>query len=152
MTITNTGSIYFKLLGSKIKLFIVQVAVNEKELMEKENLNQGSGKVVTNDINGNIYNKEMERYEAQKKKQQIREAKQLKRQETYERLKEDPNSGNSGCCAPGDPCGGSGGGSCFCDAECCDLVILILCCPIMIFDQGDPLIEAKYVEIQLENI
>ena len=102
----------------------------------KEKLNhQGNGKVVTNDLNGNqCYPKETKEYIKQQEKIERREQRKLKKQETYERLKEDPNSGNSGCCAPGDPCGGSGGGSCFCDAECCDLVILILCCPIMIFD------------------
>ena len=105
--------------------------MEKKEKLKQEKLNQGSGKVVTNDVNGNnLFDKEQKKYENQIKKQEIREEKQLKKQET----REDPNSGNSGCCGSGDPCGGSGGGSCFCDAECCDLVILILCCPIMIFD------------------
>ena len=76
----------------------------------------------------------MEKYKNQVKKQEIREEKQLKKQYSKLKSEDDPNSGNSGCCGSGDPCGGSGGGSCFCDAECCDLVILILCCPIMIFD------------------
>ena len=98
--------------------------MEKKEKLKQEKLNQGSGKVVTNDLNGNqLYPKETKEY--LKQKEQI-EKRELRKQKT----EDDPNSG---CCS-GDPCGGSGGGSCFCDAECCDLVILILCCPIMIFD------------------
>ena len=99
--------------------------MEKKEKLKQEKLNQGSRKVVNNDLNGNqLFKKEMEKYEIQVKKQEIREEKQLKKQETLIRRKTEdaPNSGNSGCCCSGDPCSG-------CDDECVDLVIMILCFP-----------------------
>ena len=105
--------------------------MEKKEKLKQEKLNQGSRKVVNNDLNGNqLFKKEMEKYEIQVKKQEIREEKQLKKQETLIRRKteEDPKPGN--CCGSGksgDPCSG-------CDAECFDLVIMILCFPAFMFD------------------
>ena len=103
--------------------------MNEKELMEqsqKQVFTKDMKKQATIDLNSNqLYTEEQKKYEIQKKKMELRENKQIRKNET-------PYNPNS-CCA-GDPCGGGGGGDCFCDAECCDLIILILCCPIMIFD------------------
>ena len=130
---------------------------------DKEKQNQGSGKVVvTKDVKGNqLYAKETKMHLDQRKKMDIREDKNfkidvnsnllyakeskmnldqrkmdvredktLKKQETLIRRKteEDPKPGN--CCGSGksgDPCGG-------CDAECFDLVIMILCFPAFMFD------------------
>ena len=139
----------------------------------KEKLNQGSGEVVvTNDVKGNqlyakekkiyldqrkkiekredenfkidvnrnqIYTKESKMYLDQKKLD-IREDKTSKKKEPIRRQMTEP--GCSGCCGSSnssDPCGS-------CDAECCDLFIMILCFPLMMFDdQCDPLTKTKYV-------
>ena len=108
----------------------------------KEKLNQGSGKVATNDLNGNqLYHKETKAYLHQIKKQEKRELKQIKKQETIRRQKTEEDAkkqetprrqktkepGNSGCCGSGDPCSG-------CDDECVDLCIMILCFPAFMFD------------------
>ena len=113
-----------------------------KEKLNQEKLIQGSGKVATNDLNGNqLYPKETKEYLHQIKKQEKREAKQIKKQETIRRQKTEEDAkkqespkrqktkepGNSGCCGSGDPCSG-------CDDECVDLCIMILCFPAFMFD------------------
>ena len=80
------------------------------------------------DVNQNqLYAKESKMYLDQKKLD-IREDKTSKKKQPVRRQTTVP--GNSGCCGSSnssDPCGG-------CDAECCDLFIMILCFPLMMFD------------------
>ena len=92
------------------------------------------------DVNRNqLYAKES-KMNLDQKKGNIREDKTSKKKEPIRRQMTEP--GCSGCCGSSnssDPCGS-------CDAECCDLFIMILCFPLMMFDdQGDPLTKAKYV-------
>ena len=80
------------------------------------------------DVNRNqLYAKESKMYLDQRKLD-IREDKTSKKQESIRRQTTVP--GNSGCCGSsksGDPCGG-------CDAECCECAVMILCFPVMMFD------------------
>ena len=99
--------------------------MNEKELMEQSQkqvfFKDIKKQAATIDLNSNqLYTAEEKKYIDQKKKMEIREDKQIRKNER-------PYNPNS--CCNGDPCG-----DCCCDAETCDLIICILCCPIMIFD------------------